>query len=69
MSLCCILAGGQKVLLEVYKAYHSYDPQYLSEMFKKQRDEHDTRNGKALVQHKCNSTTYGLHKERECGIS
>ncbi len=47
--------------MEVYKVYHSYDLQYLSEMFAKQRDEYNTRNGKALVQHKCNSITYGLH--------
>ena len=48
-------------LLEVYKAYHSYDHQYLSEMFERQRDEYNTRNSKALVQHKCNSTTYWSH--------
>ncbi len=61
------------VLLEVYKTCHCYDPQYLSETFKEQRDEYNTRNGKALVQHKCNSTKYGLlvlsMKGRECGIS
>ncbi len=60
------------VLLEVYKANHSYDPQYLSEMFKKQKDH--TRNSKAHVQHKCNTTTNGLYivlsmKERWRGIS
>ncbi len=53
--------------MEVYKAYHSYDPQYLSGMFKKQRDEYNTRNDKALVQHKCNSTTYGLHSFKNEG--
>ncbi len=47
--------------MEVYKAYNSYDPQYLSVMFTKQRNEYHTRNSKALVQHKCNSTTYWLH--------
>ncbi len=59
MPHCCIIVEGT-LLLEVYKAYHSYDPQYLSEMFKKQSDEYHTRNSKARVQHKCNSTTYGL---------
>ena len=60
------------VLLGVYKAYHFCEPQYLSELFKKQRDEYHTRNRKALVQHKCNSTTGYIvlsMKERECGIS
>ncbi len=60
MSHCRILVEGN-LFYEVYKAYHSYDSQYLSEMFKKPWDEYNTRNGKALVQHKCNSTTCGSH--------
>ncbi len=59
MSHCCLLVEG-KVLLDVYKAYSYYDTPYLFEIFKKQRDDYHTRNSNALVQHKCNSTMYGL---------
>ncbi len=47
MSHSCILV--KENLLDAYKAYQSYEPQYLSEMFKKPRDEYHTRNSKALV--------------------
>ena len=47
--------------VHVYKAYYSYNPHCLSEMFKKQKDHYHKRKSNALVQPKGNSTRYGLH--------
>ncbi len=55
--------------VQVIVLFHSYDIQYLCKMFEKQRDEYHTRNSKALVQHKCNSTTYWLHSFKYEGAS
>ena len=68
----------KNVLLEVhvYKAYHSYDPHYLSEMCKKQRDEYNTRTVKPLYSTNAILQRIGyillsnMHmEERECGVS
>ncbi len=64
----------RETFIGVYKGYHYYDPQYLSEMLKKQRDDYHTTKINLLYSTNVIVQRNALHivlsmKGRECGIS